>query len=932
MTAATPAPFLDRLRADHLDSPVALARTAPRLAWQVVAEGWTGVAQAAYRIAIAEAATGAVVADTGVVSSIDCVGVTVPGFEGTPGAAYEWTLEVALTTGETLSAGSTFGIARTDWIAPWVEPSQADVVVEGPENPRPDLVVAAVEAIEGVPLKQRLHPPRLLRHDFTLESRPLRAVLRITSQGVHEASLNGAAVSDALFGPGYESYELSMPVVSHDVTALLAEGDNTLGVALADGWWAGRISFLGRSAQYGDRLRASWQLHLEFEDGSEATVVPDPEAVASSRGPIDYSDIFIGERHDARLDNAGWDVPGAAPSGPEAWTACRSVPFTEAIHPFVGEPVRRVMELPAQRVWTAPNGDTLVDFGQVLAGRVRLRVTGAAGTTLRLEHTEALDPHGDFFRNVTGFAKDQADEYVLSGDPVGETWEPRFTFHGFRYVRVTGWPGEPRPEDLTAVVISSDLTPTAALETSDPRLDRLFLNTVWSQRSNFLAVPTDCPQRERAGYTGDIQIFADAASILMDVQAFLDRWMADLRRDQARRGGGVSAIVPEPPAMGGDFGAGTIFGEIRTPAGWADAVTIVPWSLYQHYGDATVLADSIDAMRTWVEFQARQAATANPERLGDLADDPERAARQALLWNGGLHFGDWLAPSTMVGFDEHPGDAILRAPQWTSEIVGPAFQVRSLSILAQAERALGNTAEAEGLEARVAKVRAAFAAEYIGTDGRMEPDLQGMYVLALAFELAPAEVVPAIVDRLVALIHEAGDHLDTGFVSVPFLLDVLWDHGQRELARTLLLQDTAPSWLYEVAQGATTIWEAWHAVHEDGTVEEMSLNHYAFGCVVDWIMRRQAGIEPVEPGYRTARIAPDLDGPLTSSDAHVDTPYGRLAVTWRREGATARLSVVVPVGVTAEVALPDSWSTDAAVLAQGTHEFTAIHEEVDDDH
>lgn len=912
---------LAHLRVDHLDAPNALARRSPGFSWRIEAPGRAGVAQAAYRIVIDEIGSKRVVADTGVVVSAACIALPVDGFEGGQGIDYRWTIEVWLAGDrEPLRAASTFGIAHHGWSAPWIEPNQARVIAEGPTNPHPEAVVSACRAVEGVPMAERLHPPRRLRHEFTLDRQPRRATLRITSQGVHHAWLNGRPVSDALLAPGYESYELSMPVVSHDVTALLAEGANVLGIELADGWWAGRISFLGRSAQYGDLLRASWQLELDRHDGSHETLVPRATDVMSARGPIDWSDLFIGERRDARLEQPGWDAPGFVPAEPQAWAPCQAVAFDSPVHPFHGEPVRRVMQLPALRVWEAPEGGSLADFGQVLAGRVRMRVRGPRGTVVRVEHAEALGPDGRLAQNIMGFAKDQADEYVLSGDPAGETWEPEFTFHGFRYVRIVGWPGVPAAADLSAVVIGSDLELAAGLKTTEPRIDQLFNNTVWSQRSNFLAVPTDCPQRERAGYTGDLQIFAETAATLMGVAAFVDRWLADLRRDQARRGGGVGVIVPEPPAMSRDFGAGTIFGQIRTPAGWADAVTIVPWALYRHFGDRRFLEDNLEAMRTWVAFQAGQAAARNPARLEGTPMSPERAARLALLWNGGMHFGDWLAPSTMVGFDEHPGDAILRAPKLTSEVVGPAFQVRSLELLAAAESELGNDETAVALRDHLAAVRAAFAAEYLGEDGAMSPDLQGMYVLALAFGLAPEALRPRLVERLVALVHRAGEHLDTGFLSVPYLLDVLWDHGERELARNLLMQDTAPSWLYEVAMGATTVWEAWHAVHEDGSIEPVSLNHYAFGCVIDWVMRRQAGIELIAPGYRQTRIAPDLEGPLASCAAHVDTPYGRLAVDWRRTGESASLAVDVPVGVTAHVALPEGWATrEETTLNHGRH-------------
>ncbi|MDR2321357.1 MAG: glycoside hydrolase family 78 protein, partial [Microbacterium sp.] len=717
-------------------------------------------------------------------------------------------------------------------------------------------------------------------------------------------------------------------VMTHDVTALLQEGSNVLGVILGDGWYAGRISILGRSAQYGDVLRATWRLEADLADGTRTVIRPDA-SVLSSRGAIDWSDIFIGERHDARAATPGWDEPTRDAGLFAGWTPCALVPVDVPLVPFVGEPIRRVGELPAQRILTTPAGETVVDFGQVMAGRVRMRVRGERGTVVRLEHAEVVDAEGNFLDNILGVNKDQADEYVLAGDPDGEEWEPLFTFHGFRYVKLLGYPGTPAPADFTAVVIANDLVQTASFSSSHARLDRLVENTVWSQRSNFLAVPTDCPQRERAGWTGDLQIFAPTAATLMGVAAFLDRWLRNVRVDQAAHEGIVPIIVPMPPAMDDPEHPNAGLGDIRDAAGWSDAITIAPWALYRHYGDPRFLRDNLDAMRTWVEHQTADAAAGLPARLDPETLSEERLARQRLLWNGRMNFGDWLAPSTLdgsrpeaEGLDEFA--AIMLAPQLTAELTGPLFQIRSLDLYAASAEALGDAATAAQARAQAAAVRAAFAAEYVGEDGRIGPDMQGIAVLALAFDAVPGDVRPRVVARLVELVHEAGIHLDTGFVSVPFLLDVLWDEGHRDLARALLVQDTAPSWLYEVDHGATTIWEAWRAVHEDGTVERMSMNHYAFGCVVDWMMRRLAGIELVEPGYRRTRIAPDLDGVLDHCRAHVDAPAGRIAVDWRRDGATAELTVELPLGVTADVVLAPGWTLDGpADLSPGTHALRA---------
>ncbi|QDZ15714.1 alpha-L-rhamnosidase [Humibacter ginsenosidimutans] len=920
---------LDRLRVDHLDRPMAIARCSPAFFWHVVADDAddaSTLGQAGYRIRILEAANGRVagepVADTDWIDAADSVAVSVPGFVGEPGTEYTWELAVRLAGDEReVRASGKFGIGLDTWDAPWFEPRQEPVLVEGPMTLGPDSFAPAA----GAPApSERLHPPRFLRQEFTITEAPVAARLRISSQGVNCSSLNGVPASDELFEPGYESYQHSISVHTHDVTSLVHAGSNALGVILGDGWYAGRISILGRSAQYGRILRATWRLELTFADDSRTVITPD-ETVLSSRGPIDWSDIFIGERYDARREIPGWDSPGFDAAGWEPGTVvvAGAPEVAMPLVPFIGEPVRRVRELTVADILSTPSGETVLDFGQVVAGRVRMTVRGAAGTVVRLEHAEVVDADGNFLDNILGVNKDQADEYVLAGHASGETWEPLFTFHGFRYVKLIGYPGTPLAEDFVAIVIANDLEQTASFASSNARLDRLVENTLWSQRSNFLAVPTDCPQRERAGWTGDLQIFAPTASTLMGVASFLDRWLANLRADQSAHDGVVPIIVPMPPAMDDPVAVDEGLSGIRAAAGWGDAVTIAPWALYRHYGDLRFLADNVGAMRDWVDHQTQSAADVLPPRLRDTDLSDEQRGHHELLWNGPFNFGDWLAPSTLGDGDDEL-DAMMNAPRLTAELTGPLFQLLSLDLLASAEDELGDTAAAETRRRQAAAVRAAFAAEYVDADGFIAPNMQGIYVLALAFDAVPAGRRDLVIGRLVELIHEAGDHLDTGFVSVPYLLDVLWENGHADLARTLLMQDTAPSWLYEVDHGATTIWEAWHAVHEDGTVDRVSMNHYAFGCVVDWMMRRLAGIDLVEPGYRRSRIAPDLDGVLDSCSAHVDTPYGRLAVDWSRDADAATLRVTVPVGIHADLVLPAGWSSTApATLEAGVHALSA---------
>jgi alpha-L-rhamnosidase len=915
---------VERMCVDHLEEPIALARRSPRFSWHLAADGQQAVIQRAYRITIRLAAGDEpVVAHTDWVETADCVAVDVPGFVGDAGRDYSWTVQVKLTGAATndICGCSTFGLGVSSWQAPWIEPEQSPVIAEGPIGFSPAATAAGTPT---GPLADRLHPPRYLRHRFRLYSLPARARLRITSQGVHQPYLNGAPVGDGVLAPGYESYQHTISVMTHDVTDQLLAGDNVLGVILGDGWYAGRISFLGRSAQYGDRLRASWQLEITETDASSRVIVPG-EQVTSARGPIDWSDLFIGERHDARREIPGWDSPGFDDTDPQVWSRCRTLPVDVDLPPFVGEPIRRVLELPVHQILSDEQGEVVIDFGQVIAGRVRMNVKGPAGTVVRLEHAEVVDSAGNFVNNIFGINKDQIDEYVLAGHPDGESWEPLFTFHGFRYVRLSGYPRPARPEDFTAVVIANDLAVTAGFASSDPRLDRLVENTVWSQRANFLAVPTDCPQRERAGWTGDVQIFAATAATLMGVAAFLDRWLANVRTDQRDHGGIVPNIVPEPPAIAAMGTDDSELAQITAAAGWGDVITIAPWELYRHYGDFRFLGDNLQAMRDWVDFQTRDAQALLPPRLRDTPLTGEQRSRHELLWNGRFNFGDWLAPSTLHGYLDDPLSAALIAPRLTAEIVGPMFQARSLDLLAAAADVLHQNDLARASREHAATVREAFAVEYIRPDGTMSVELQGVYVVALAFDMVPPAQIAAAMARLVDLIHAAGDHLDTGFLSVPYLLDVLWEHGHPDLARALILQDSPPSWLYEVKMGATTIWETWQAIHEDGRVEIASMNHYAFGCVTDWIIRRLAGIDLLEPGYRLARLAPDLDGFLRHCRAHVDTPYGRLAIAWQRRQDTADLTITVPSGATAQIDLPHPWALDtgAVRLGPGTHQVRA---------
>ena len=723
----------------------------------------------------------------------------------------------------------------------------------------------------------------VLARDLELDGTVASARLYVTAHGVYDAWIGDRRVGDHQLDPGWTTYDARLRYQTFDVTEHLQAGATRIAVGLGNGWYRGQLTWTLQRDSYGDRLGLLAQLEITYADGRRQTVVTDERWRAGATGVL-ADDLYDGQATDLRVPLA----PAAVADGP---VDVLEDDVTRLVAP-TGPPVREVATVPAREVLTSPGGAQIVDFGQNVVGWVRLRVTGERGGTVTLRHAEVLE-HGELGVRPLRDAK-ATDTYVLTGGE--QVLEPRYTFHGFRYAEVTG--AEVRAEDAEAVVVSSDLRRTGWFECSEPDVNRLHENVVWSQRGNFLSVPTDCPQRERAGWTGDIQAFVGTATDNAQVVPFLSRWLDNLRADQLPDGR-IPIFSPRSPfdAEAADTAQG--IGSIVAAAGWSDAIAIVPWTLYERTGDRRVLEENDDALLRWIEYQRATAAAELPESLAgtDLADERRRA--QALLYNTGLHFGDWLTPSTMEGRPTH--EAIGIAPALTSEYLAPMFQARTLTISAQAAAVLGRERDAEAFAARAADVRAAFAAEYIDADGDLPVRLQGVYVLALAFDMVPPALRARTAARLVELIRERGNRLDTGFLSTPYLLDVLCDNGYSDVARTLLWQSEMPSWLYEVDRGATTIWETWDAMSPDGEIRPMSFNHYAPGSVDDWLYRRVAGIRSTSPGYRTAVVEPDFDAGVDGVRAHVGTPFGRFAVEWTRTAEAASVIVDVPFGVSAHL-------------------------------
>lgn len=725
-------------------------------------------------------------------------------------------------------------------------------------------------------------PLPLLRREFVVRGDVAQARLYITALGVYEAQINGVVVGDHVLAPGWTSYHHRLRYQTFDVTNLLREGQNALGAFLGDGWFRGRLSFGGgRRNIYGNRLALLAQLEIHYTDGTTERVVTD-ETWRAAHGPIRASDLYDGETYDAGQEQPGWSEPGF---DDHDWAGVRLLEWNLAtlVAP-PGPPVRRIELLQPVAITTSPTGRTILDFGQNLVGRLRFTVQGTAGQTIALRHAEVLED-GELCTRPLRTAR-AADQYTLRGDGV-ETWEPRFTYHGFRYAEITGWPGELHTDDICAVVCHSDLERTGWFECSDPLMNRFHDNVVWSMRGNFLDIPTDCPQRdERLGWTGDIQVFAPTATFLFDVAGFLASWLADLAAEQHERGT-VPFIIPDvmslssPPA-----------------AAWGDAAVIVPWVLYQRYGDAGILAEQFDSMRAWVDL------------LANIAGEQR-------LWQRGYQLGDWLDPNAppdkpdAAGTDPH--------------LVATAYFAWSAELLGRIAGVLGRTEEEARYLTLAAEVREAFHAEYVTEHGRLLSDSATAYALALQFTLLRDENQRRHAGvRLAAIVRKSGYHISTGFVGTPLLCDALCSVSEYDAAFRLLTQRECPSWLYPVTMGATTIWERWDSLRPDGSInpgEMTSFNHYALGAVADWLHRTVAGLASAAPGYRRLEICPRPGGGLTEAQARHRTPYGMAEVSWKIAEGQITIEALVPPNTMASVTLPGDEETPFEVGA-GIHRWS----------
>jgi len=837
------------LRCEYRVDPLGTDVVKPRLSW-VIESDQRAQKQSAYQILVADGEENlkqnkGSLWDTGKVESDQTTHIV---YQGRPLASQMrcyWKVRIWDKDGKA-SAWSkpamwSMGLLRDeDWKALWIG---YDAPLESSEKNRAE------------PGALLLPPPRYLRKDFTLKMPIRRAAVYATALGIYELHINGERVGRDYFTPGWTDYDTRVYYNTYDVTSLLRKGDNSIGAILADGWYAGHIGWKGdnRRDHYGSKTRLRAQLHVEYADGTTEIISTDRSWKAST-GPLQEADFLMGETYDARKEMPGWDAPGFED---RAWQPVNVTTHINAkVQAYPGVTVRKMAEIKPVKITEPTKGVYVFDLGQNFAGFVRLKVTAKQGKKIVLRFAERLNRDGTAYTANLRSAR-SIDTYICRGGRE-ETWQPRFTFHGFQYVEVTGFSGKPGAGAITGVALSSDTPVVGSFECSDRMANQLYSNIYWSQRANFIDIPTDCPQRdERMGWTGDSVNFVRSATFNTDIAAFYTKWLVDLEDAQSKEG-----AFPDIAPRKVHIREGT--------AAWADAGVICPWTIYQVYGDKRIIEKHYKAMARWIEYCRN-----NSDQL-----------LRSECWPG-----DWLNIQA-----ETPKD-----------VIATAFFAYSTNLMSRIAEALGKKADAAKYNHLFKQIKQAFNNAYVAENGRIKGNTQTAYVLALKFDLLPNDKRSLAADYLVDDIKQRNWHLSTGFVGTKNLMTVLTDIGRPDVAYRLFHNDTFPSWGFSIRHGATSIWERWDGWTPEKGFQNPKMNsfcHYSFGAVCEWMFKTVGGIDTDGPGYKRIIIRPRPGGKLTYAKTSYKSIHGKIATHWRRSGNTLKLDITIPANTTATVYMP----------------------------
>jgi alpha-L-rhamnosidase len=851
-----------RLRANHFENPLGCDLSDLSLSW--VVEDTNAKKQESAEVIISKCTK--FVPEASVYNSGNCKDADSrsfrPGIELKPCTCYYWKVKVTGDNGETAeSETATFetGKLKEPWNSIWITPD----------------------------LDKDAHP--YMRKNFEFAGKIKSARVYASAAGIYEMEINGEKISSEYLLPGYHVYDCWMQYQTFDVTKYLKEGKNVIGAMLGKGWFSGRFGLGSLPDTYGDRMALLCELVITKEDGSQVVIATD-ESWKSHKGPVSGSGIYDGEYYDANFEITGWSKETCDDHG---WAGVKPIELKlGAMAERLSPPIVKHEALKPVEVIRTPKGETVLDFGQNMAGWVEFDVDIPKDAKVFMQFGELLQ-EGCFYRDNLRASKAEY-EYISSGKPAHV--RPHFTFYGFRFVKVEGM--EVKPENFTAYVIHSKIDELCEIKTSDERVNRLILNAKWGQKSNFLDVPTDCPQRdERLGWTGDTQVFSGTASFLTDTAAFYNKFMKDLREEQKLVDGSIPVIIPRVRNQ-------REIGEGHGSSAWGDVATVIPWTVYLYYGDKSLLAKHYDSMKDWVNFIVGR----------DELDGGKR------LWQTGQHIADWLAL-------DNPDPTDIFSGGTDQYFIATAYYYYSAGLTADAAEALGKEEDAAYFRKLQKEIREAFCREYITPNGKLAVDTQTAHILALFMDLVPQELRSRVAETLKTKIVNKGMHFDTGFLGTTYLCRTLSSVGANDYAYKLLMNDDFPSWLYQVKMGATTIWERWNSVCPDGSVSSTgmnSMNHYAYGSVVEWIARDVCGLNPVfeEPGFKKAVIKPQPFGYLKNAYLRYNSVSGTYVSSWRlMEDESLTYEFEVPFNCKADIILPDAKLADVIVI--GTKPLSA---------
>ncbi|MFK7851514.1 MAG: family 78 glycoside hydrolase catalytic domain [Akkermansiaceae bacterium] len=883
----------NHLRTEYLENPLAILSKEPRFSWQLSASVQKNIRQTAFEIQVASTAGQIHEADLWNSKKIQSNDTSLIRYAGTTLGSNKqafWRVRIWIDGLEEPTAWSEIasfatGLSDTDWKAEWIASAEnpSRTSKENIQNFKDDPIRGTIVVA----------PAKHLRKEFKTQSRPISARLHVTSLGVHTVELNGERVGDWFLAPGWTSYDHRLNYLTYDVTEMVKNGQNVIGATIADGWYAGYCAYglftkqagldkklFGRY-YYGKIPGLKAQLEIVYSDGSQQIIATD-QSWKSSLGPITESDILMGEFYDARKELGAWSTVGFDDS---KWKVV--IPHEGnkgTLEPHPGVAVRPIKEIIPVSVTEHKKGVWIFNLGQNISGIVRLKVKGKAGDKVTIRYAEMLHNDGRLSTENLRAAR-SVDSYTLKGDPKGEVWTPEFTYHGFQYVELTGFPGTPTKDSVTGIVIHSDTPFHGKFECDDPMLNQLHSNIEWTQRGNFFDLPTDCPQRdERMGWTGDAQIYVRAATYNADIASFYTKWLRDLNDDQWEWGA-YPNFAPRP----------FVRPNMHFAAAWGDAGIICPWTIWKVYGDLEVISEHWENMEKFMKFRFDR----DPKMKGTAKKD--------------CGFGDWLA---------------LYEPKTPIEFIDLAYHTHTAGLMAEMADAIGKTDRAEFWKMRHSQLLTSFQNIHLKPDGSLKISNQTTYAMSLKLGLIPNGLKVKTANHLATLVKENDNLMTTGFLGTRPLLPALSENGHHQLAGILMQQKKYPSWGYEVEQGATTIWERWNSyiagkgVHDPGM---NSFSHYAFGAVCEWMYSELGGIDLLKPGYDGIIIAPRPTGTIKQCSVSTGTPHGTVSCSWRIEGNTFKVDITIPSNATAKLLLPIASEEIPETIGSGTYSFSGTY-------